>query len=170
MTKEQYWEKILAEFDKWQVETHDQGDAAQWSNGHKVGEYTPKSREQLMTQFLGTPKGRKLYADYSNASEEIEQIVDTAKKQPMTLRELANDELDKIAKRYQSGSLSFEQGYKKALENDSDFREIYGLVNSVNSIADIDFYSQVSKSKKDAISVMKKEIWKIGARSERGTI
>lgn len=119
-----------------------------------------KSREMHVAEFLKTPKGQKLYDQYSDANDIKTPVQKTAEPEPMTLREFAERKLEKIAKRCQTGDMTIESATVKAMDNSEEYREIYTLLHDSGPLENIDFSQNVSKSKSDAIMLFKAEIYR----------
>lgn len=126
-----------------------------------------KSREMHVAEFLKTPKGQKLYNQYSNASDIRSPVQKTAEPEPATLRAVAERELEKIAKRYQAADMTIEGATVKAMNNSEEYREIYTLLHDSGPLENIDFNQNISKSKSDAIMIFKAEIHLVARRAEQ---
>lgn len=143
-------DRFIPAFDKWQ-----QG---QVTVAHVAGQLV-RSREQLLSEYLTTPEGQRLYEQYTAASSEVVPVVATQKHQsPRTLREYAEDKLEALAKKYEAPGLTAEKGYAAMLRKSPQAIAIYGVLSDCLPLADVPFDRQVSKSKSQAVTIAKMEI------------
>lgn len=149
--KDTIWAEMQRRFDELQRQTNDAGFRQQGS------QFTPQSREKMFAKWLTGKEGSELYEKYQAASDAVTPVQKS--EEPTNLREFAWQELEKIAEKFQKGQGgTIEQAHRLCAKESREYSAIYSLIHDSFPLDEMDFSERISKSKSDAIGLVKARI------------